>query len=333
MSHNSKTARYVAAKELHDTILRKLIQGFDPFSKNTVRVTINVALTDLVKVKQATLRKRTGSTYSSIACLFCEWLRVNGFEHLMPHQLTLRIVQAYFDECVVKEKVSARTHNNRLRTLRTLFHVLTKREFLEYNVFTKVDLLPEEESTLSAYTPAEKILIRDELENSFPELWLSALFVYYCLIRPQELVRLQFSDIDFENKSLMIPGTKSKNKKTGTILIPDPLHDVLLRMGYDQCPKAWYIFSNGRKLTPGEKEISPNRIFNEWQQHVQNALNIKKTIYLFKHTGAGELFDDGADPRNIQLQIRHKSLEETLIYLEKYRKRPNENLRKHFKPI
>lgn len=332
-SHKSKTARYVAAKALCEGIKIKLIQGFNPFFIKEVRKPILQALNEIITIKATVLRKRTVHSYSSIAGLFGTWLTKHQYGRLMPHQLNKHVVQCYFDDCLLIEKVVPRTFNNRLRTLRTLFNELIARDYLEFNVFTKIKLLPEPESQLEAYTSDEKNLIKNLISESFPELWLCAMFVYYTFIRPQELCRLNFSDLDFTNRLVHIPGIKSKNKKTQTVLIPDPLYDLLIKMSYHKLPGWLLIFSNDRHLTPGSIEISPTRIFNSWQENVINKTGINKGIYLFKHTGVGELFENGADARNVQLQLRHHSLEEVVVYAAKYSNAPNENLRAFFKEI
>jgi len=329
-THKTKSARYLAAKNLIDKIRNKLLMGFNPFKARGPEENICKSLEKINAIKATTLRKRTAHSYTSVSHLFCSWLNKNGYKALLPHQLTRAIIQAYFDHSLLVEKISPRTYNNRLRSLRTLFNELVKRENLEFNIFTKIALLPETEPALIAYTGEEKILIKKHLETQHKPLWLVAMFIYYTLARPAELVRLKFDCINWENKTLLISGANSKNKKTRIVLIPDQLIDLLLQMGYDFCIKDHYIFSNGVQLTPGHKEITPNRIFNTWQKFVIDPLKIKKGIYLFKHTGAGELFDNGAGPRDIQLQLGHSSLEETVVYLNKYSNRPNESLRKHF---
>ncbi len=206
-------------------------------------------------------------------------------------------------------------------------------EIIELNMWKTIKTLSTAEPEIVAYKPSELTFIRGELEYTKPHLWLCALFVHYGFIRPAELVRLKIGSLNFENKTISLPGSKTKNKNSNVILMPEPLYKKLIEMDYHTKPKNLLIVSNGRKLTPGDKEIAPTRIAEEWKEFVMDKYKIDKGIYIMKHTGAGLLFDNGADPRSTQMQLRHESLDQTLVYLKKYSNKPNETLRQHFHEI
>ena len=63
----------------------------------------------------------------------------------------------------------------------------------------------------------------------------------------------------------------------------------------------------------------------------QMVRNITKHIYDFKHTGNGMAFDQGFNSRDIQLQNRHSSLDETQRYLNKFRRVASDKFREEFK--
>lgn len=103
--------------------------------------------------------------------------------------------------------------------------------------------------------------------------------------------------------------------------------NVIKKLHWEQHNVNYFAFT--RNLRPGIKEAAPTRISEYWRAWA-NKHNITKCIYQLKHTGAGMALQSGIDVRDLQLQLRHHSLEMTQVYLEKFNKRPSENLRKNF---
>ncbi|MBS1645712.1 MAG: tyrosine-type recombinase/integrase [Bacteroidetes bacterium] len=327
----SEEERNKAAKLIIEQLEVKLMAGFNPLVNINKHPTIIAALALIIEIKNKTCTKRGKHTYGYVFRKFINWLIEKKYDTLPTTQINVIVARQYFDYLIIQENIRARTYNNHINGLRTLFNALIEREYTPFNPFQHIKKLPQHDAEIKTYTPEEKAKIKAHLPHTNKELYLAAMFVYYCFIRPAELVRLQFKDIFIERGFVLISSYKSKNKKTQPVIIPDPLAKIWLQMGYDTKPKEDYIFSNNFKLTPGTRPIAPTRIAQVWQNTVQKELGIKKGIYLFKHTGAGELFEAGADARNIQLQMRHHSLDETQIYLNKFSVTPSNKLAGFFK--
>ena len=73
-------------------------------------------------------------------------------------------------------------------------------------------------------------------------LWLIAMFIYYAAMRPIEILRLKFENVDLIKAKIYCNGEDSKNKKTQIIEIPDEFLEILKKKNNDY-PKDWYIFS------------------------------------------------------------------------------------------
>ncbi|HEX7412806.1 MAG TPA: site-specific integrase [Bacteroidia bacterium] len=319
------TARHIEANKIQETINEKLIKGFNPFTEkhNTKPGTLIAALERIFEVKKITCGKRAQHTYGYLIRKLTGWLIENKIKEMKPAGFTKEIAMNYFDYLLTKEKVSNRTYNNHLIGLRTLFNGLFERDYIYTNTLCKLKKLREREAAIYTYTEDEKETIRKNLPMVHKELYLASLFVYYSFIRPAELVRLQFKDIHSDKGIIRVPSYKSKNGRTQTVIMPTFLRELYIEMGYHKLPSEMYVFSNNFKLTPGNTLIAPTRIAGAWRTFVQDRLGIKKGIYLLKHTGVGQLFEAGADARNIQLQMRHASLDETQIYLSKFANAPN----------
>jgi integrase len=228
----------------------------------------------------------------------------------------------------MSDKVSNRTYNNRLKALRTMFNFLIKKDYIEVNPFQKFDLLPGDEAPITAFTKEELKMISERLPDYNFNLYVASQLIFYCFLRPAELVRLQFCDLFWEHQIIVIPGSKSKNRKSEVIVMPDQLIKNLATWNRNYSSET-YLFSNGKDLVPGQKEIAPTRIAEAWREFA-NENGIKKNIYDMKHTGNGMAFDQDLNARDIQLQNRHHSLDQTQEYLNKFRRKPSEKFVRNF---
>jgi integrase/recombinase XerD len=323
----TKSGRRAKALELTSSINSRLRQGWNPFADHDVKLTnIVEAIYYTMKIKSATVKKRTTHTYMSVVRHFISYLKKMGLDNISVDDLDTYIVQGYFDHILINENVCKRTYNNRLTPLKTIFNLLLKRGYINYNPFLSIDKLRVSEPEITAYSQEELRKIGETLPEYNYELYVITQLIFYCFIRPAEIVRLQFKDILWDHGIIIIPGTKSKNNKSEVMIIPDQFKSNLSEWDLDY-PDEYYIFS--RNLKPGLKEVAPTRIAGAWREYANN-YNIDKNIYDFKHTGNGFAFDQGYNSRDIQLQNRHSSLDETQRYLNKFRRVASDKFREGF---
>lgn len=325
--HKTKSARYGQANEIKAEIKRKLLSGYNPFETVSPGISLQKALDFAVDYKLSVTGKRTAFTYRSVAKLFLEWAKKKDLKDKLVKDCSRKIFQKYLDDCLTIEKVSKRTYNNRLRSLKTLFNVLLEREYVDFNPILGIKLIKVNEPGITAYTPAELATITGILPTYNYQLYVISQLIFYCFLRPAELVRLQFKDVMWDNQMIQVPGNKSKNGKTESIVIPNQLFENLKDWNLDY-PSDWYLF--GKMLNPGPEMISPNRI-SDWWRLFKKKYNFTKNIYDLKHTGNGMAFDLDLNARDIQLQNRHYSLDQTQQYLNKFRRKASEKFVKTFK--
>ena len=323
----TKSARREKAREYVININTRLRRGWNPYSDLDLKLTNIVdAMEFVMKIKAATIKKRSVFTYNSVVKNFSEYLKKKGLHTMPVEDLNSHIVQDYFDNMLMNEDITKRTYNNRLTPLKTIFFQLQKREYINFNPFLAIDKLRVEEPEITAYSKNELDSMSETLPTYNYQLYVISQFIYYCFVRPAEIVRLQFKDLLWGHSMIVIPGTKTKNGKSQVIILPDSFKQNLVNWNRDY-PEDYYIFS--RHLEPGIKEVAPTRIAEAWRKYA-DAHNVKKHIYDFKHTGNGFAFDQGFNSRDIQLQNRHHSLDETQRYLDKFRRIASDKFREGF---
>lgn len=313
----TRTARYAKATEIKNTISIKLKSGYNPFESKQQSYTISEAFQEALIIKKATTGKRSVGTYTSLSNSFLKWLALKKYDKLRPRELNKYHAQEFLDYILTVKKLSARTHNNYLVCMRTLFECFFTRDYIDLNVWKKIPKLRTKESSFSFFNTNDRKEITEYLIEDHYPLYCCSLLIFYCFLRPAEIVRLRISDIDFTKNQIIVKGSQSKNGKTQIVVMHPNLVDSLKKLGLENYPGDYFIFATTKRLLPSPKEIAPTRIADAWRWNVKDKYGVTQNIYDFKHTGVGEALESGIHTRDIQLQIRHASLDETQNYLNK----------------
>ena len=156
---------------------------------------------------------------------------------------------------------------------------------------------------------ASRLLAAIDEQDS--ELGLFVRFLYYCFIRPRELCSLRVGDILLEEGEIRVPGKASKNAKTQFVVIPEAFQPWLVQL-YDRSPGE-YLFPSAADRS---KRIGKNTMYRRHKK-ILDALGFGEgyTLYSWKHTGAVAAAKAGISIKELQIQLRHHSLDETDKYL------------------
>jgi len=321
----TRSARYQKAQPIIKEIKQKLATGFNPYLCEA-EMEASEALEWAMKIKLAGLRRRSVTTYYSVINMLIDWIENNGYKHKPISSISKNVMQSYFDDMLINENINSRTINNRMSVTRTFFNFLEMRGKINVSPMKGIPYMKEVESAIRMFDKEELEIVTKNLPKENYQLYVITQLIFYCFLRPQEIVRLKFKDLFWDHQLIILPGEITKNGKSETVMIPDQMKENLSEWDLNQ-PKEYHIISTG--LKPGKKEIFPTRIAGNWREFADK-YGIKNGIYDLKHTGNGMAFDENINARDIQLQNRHHSLEQTQQYLDKFRKIPSDKLRKDF---
>ena len=313
----TRNARYTKANEIKNKLSLKLKSGFNPFEQSTLNKNLIVAINEVLEIKKHTTSNRTYKTYVSTSGIFIAWLKTNGLNTLFATDWNKQKTHLFLDYLITQKKYSNRSHNNILIAMRTIFNNMYERELVQINPFKMCKKLPVKQSEISFFNANDRQVIKENLPHDHYELFCISQLIYYCFLRPAEIVRLQIKDIDFEQKQITITGTKSKNGKTQIVVMPNDLIETLQKLQLNSYPNNYFVFGTTKKLKPNATKMAPTRIADAWRWFVKEKYNITTNIYDFKPTGVSAALKSGINARDIQLQIRHSSLDQTQIYLDK----------------
>jgi integrase len=172
-------------------------------------------------------------------------------------------------------------------------------------------------SVISFSSDTERELIKRHLSQNDRQLYYFTQFIYYCFIRRSELTRLRIENIDWGNRTIVIPSHVSKNKKQESVVIPDSFFPILEQINLKSLPADYYIF--GRKLQPGRQQYVNYNHISTRHNIISKSLGIDdaKGLYSWKHSGVCSLYYAlSGDIYSLMRQLRHSDLKITQIYLK-----------------
>ncbi len=255
-----------------------------------------------IEINRNQWRLKTFQTYQSKVKIYSDYLK----EHkLMSSPVTSKLFLEYLLKL-------GRT-NAYINGFFELFRQICKYEKIE-DIF---DVKKLREKKLP-YTPfPEKVkeyLIGYLRENDF-QLYVSALMMYYCYIRPEEFRNLKAKNVDLAAKTITIPGNVSKNDKTQIVTIPQTYLEILNQYLKNANPDDYIFCSKGGSTGPYPyKKDGMNVRHNK----ILRAKEIDGTYYNWKPTGMIDALKSGVPIQDIQLQARHHSLDQLKSYLSAY---------------
>ena len=154
--------------------------------------------------------------------------------------------------------------------------------------------------------------------------------MYFCFIRPIEIRCLKVGDIHVDK--ILVRGEISKNKKSQYVAIPQPLLKMIDEAGIRNYPENYYIF--GHDGRPGVRNYSVNH-FGSKHLAISRELQLSKQhkFYSWKHTGVVDAYRAGADLKELQMQLRHHSLDMVNKYMKALGVMDSDFFRNRFKEI
>lgn len=309
--------KWSRADELRLAVVGLLESGFNPFQEysgsivQASRPVVDV-FRDLLILKPG-LEKRTYEAYTYCITLVERFLKSSHKDGL-PVKLFTKVEAMQFHDYLISQRLKNRTINNYISFIKVFFNMMVDKEYIEASPFRKIQKLKVERGVKNIpMTLDEMKIVFPHLRNNHHRLYLLCLFIYYSFFREKELTLLKFEHIDLLNQRIIIPSSSAKNDATATQPIPDAFAYEIKQLISADVPRDWYVFS--KHLLPSDKPIHRNRYSDAWKIAVKDGLNIKKDMYAIRHRSAIDYITKGGNIRELQLLLRHHSLEMTEKYI------------------
>lgn len=345
--HNLKE-REKRAKRLAELVNTWLEAGRDPNDFDELKamqigqvVDMSLACTPVRKaieyirdLKIAQGRPDSVKTYKSVARLFLAFMEKRGWGRIEIGSITRAHAAAYLDHCIVDRKVSNTTWNNNLLILHSMFQLLHERGYSDHNPFTGIKYRKYEKKKRRNFTSEEAKLVIERIQAENEMLFLGLLLQYCCFLRPAELLRLRFENIDLAAGMILVESDQAKTHTERMITIPDEFIPYFPARWLEKYPGHYLIF--GHNLAPHPTKPAGKGSMYRRHQTILRRMKKEKllgdiaglTWYSWKDTGITDALED-LPVLFVQDQAGHSSPNMTLRY--RHRNRVNEKIKKGFK--
>ncbi len=248
-------------------------------------------------------------------------------------QLDWDVIEAFREERL-QEGVAPQTINKDVRALCTMLNWAVKRKKIASNPIQGMKHLPEDPKEARALEPFEVQKLLDAANEHWRDVWFAYLVTG---LRKMELANLQFSDVDWRSRELVVRSSYAKNGLVRRIPIDNKLFDVISRnrtIAVNRKAGSWADAKTTRQI---QERLSHTRIFvttantplggnvyREFMACCKRAGICTKTtdangkvvevvdLHSTRHTFATDMIMNGADPKTVQTLMGHKTLEMTM---------------------
>lgn len=284
--------------------------SFPEIAAKTIRKTHSYLgqseLTQAIDELTLTLKKTTLRSYKIHLRAWLDFLE--GKNVLTATKSDARI----FINSLIRKGLASKTIKNYQMNLKSLYNKYAYINDLEdfKNPFTGVPYVKAQSTSKMYFNQPQIEKIKKHLEKNNPDLWLACQLQYYCFIRPNELRQLKKQNINIEMGFIEVPGNISKNGKTQKVSIPYHLIDELKfveKMDFDE-----YIFKSKNGKCIGRNTFSKQHLYALRRLKIQG----NYSFYSWKHTGVVKAVKAGIHIKDLQLQLRHHSLDMVNEYLK-----------------
>ena len=230
-----------------------------------------------------------------------------------------------------EKKLSSRSIERHLTTLRGFYKYLKKMNIIENDITKNIDNLKLEKHLPTTLEPDEVAKILDIKLNSPFNIRTKAMLevMYSSGLRVSELVNLTINDIDLYNNTIMING---KGNKERIVPIGEIAKEYLIN--YLNCrnallkrkngnPTILFLNNHGKPITRNGFNFLLNNILKE------KGIDKKVTPHTLRHSFATHMLDNGADLRTIQELLGHSDIVTTRIYTHISKKQIQDNYNKY----
>lgn len=221
----------------------------------------------------------------------------------------------------LKEEKAAKTVNNILVFIKAFLNYAIENKIIIDNPAAKIKQLPLKKEQVKVLTKEQLECFRKKLK--IKPFWVMVFFSILADsgMRISECIALEWSDIDFDKKTIKISKqyyryrlTSTKNYETREIDIPDNLVSLLQQYRNQKKNDDPLLFS----FSPG-KYINVNNLrekyFSELLEEVEEELNIDLigiTPHCLRHTHATYLLSNGIPLIYVSKRLGHRDCKTTL---------------------
>lgn len=267
------------------------------------------------------LSPHTITAYHGDLIQFRDFLSVI-YDNLPPQEANYQLVRTWIAS-LMDQKISSRSVNRKITTLRTYFHFLLKNEKISVNPMLKIQG-PKSGKRLPVYVEEKQmanLLDRksfEEGENDPYDAMLVRLVIellYETGMRLSELTGLLQSDYESVKGTVKVLGKRNKERIIPlTVELKEIISSFIELKSVSGVPSG---DAKNRFLLQKKdgKKLSQKFVYGRVKYYLSQVTTItKKSPHVLRHTFATHMLNNGADLNAIKELLGHSNLSATQIY-------------------
>lgn len=267
-------------------------------------------------------RKKTIEAYSTV---INEYTQFSG--NIKPEKATELHIQNFLLHLHHKKK-SKNTIAKYRNTLYTIYKKAIELKLCDSNPVVSIPFIKRNPKSLNFFTDSQIEAIKEVLaQPKYEQLRLCVQLAYYCFIRNNEIRNLKINDINFDYAYIEILSDSAKNARTQKVQIPQSfLKEIQYLKNYSN-----NNFIVSKELQPSQTPVSTKWIYAEHKKILEQLkIRGRYSFYSWKHTGVVKAVKAGINIKDLQLQLRHHSLDMVNEYLKNLGVMDSKDIRNKF---
>jgi integrase/recombinase XerC len=215
---------------------------------------------------------------------------------------------------LVDGKISNRTINRKVSSLKSFYKFLQKTEQIKINPLSKHRALKVAKKVQVPFSSKEINLVINSIDEEHDfTLIRNKLIVelfYSTGIRRTELINIKEVDVSFSNEVIKVLGKRNKERFVPLLksVVPTLKKYLELKKEFSKELEVLFITEKGNKIY----ETLVYRIINSYFSKVST--KVKKSPHILRHSFATHLLNEGADLNSVKELLGHSSLASTQVY-------------------
>lgn len=322
------------AEDLIESILAKLESGWSPLidEKEQQSKTLEDAVNLYYSIKEreyeiGEIRKDTIRSIKSTCKIFLQWASSSNLSSVYLLRFSTENAVAFMDYVFLKRKVSAKTYNNYLVGVSTIFNWFIAQSMIRDNPFRLLKSKKvKKKSQKVPLTQQERKKLKELLTEENKPFLLVCLLMYHSGIRRTEMTKLCIEDIDFRHKVIRIESENAKMNRFRYASLPNEVVHFMLELNLHEFPAHYYIV--GLNWCPSEIQMYPGKLTKEFAKYrTLLKFHPKTTLYSLRKSGGLAKAENGLSVQAIKDYFGHTSLSSAVTYFENHRSKGNIELK------
>lgn len=267
------------------------------------------------------LSPRTQENYGRFLKKFLDWLKINNYTNLQPHELSPEIIWHYrvYLARESNKPLKKSTQNHYLIAIRALLNFFAKRDILSLPA-EKIELPKIKEEKTVRFLTLEQLKKLFSAPDTATQSGLrdrAILESFFSTgMRISELTALDRSQVKIGPDAIELElGIIGKGRVARTVYFSKGAIVWLQRYLETRSDDEKSLFVNYRSRAGSSRRLTPRSIENIIKKYaVSVGLPATTTPHVLRHSFATDLLTQGVDLRTVQEFLGHKSITATQIY-------------------